>query len=135
MDNVVGKRLASRFFAGCSGRFLGAAQELNKRTPNVPSLRLENVEQVVKIVTEKARAIIGAHRFYRLPGSWGQAGAFAARYTGSEPLPRPSMLLPRRSSAETRPLAEVTQKSTPWTDQSMSEVGQGSTFTVSLPAA
>lgn len=46
-------------------------------------------------------AIIGAHRFYRLPGSWGQAGAFAAAYSGSEPLPRPSMLLPRRASAGT----------------------------------
>ena len=38
---------------------------------------------------------IGAHLFYRLPGRWGDRTAFAAVYSGSEPMPRPSMLLPR----------------------------------------
>ncbi len=43
---------------------------------------------------------IGAHNFYRLPGRFGEAGAFAARYTGSEPLPRPTAILfPRRGLA------------------------------------
>ncbi len=36
---------------------------------------------------------IGAHNFYRLPGPWGEASAFAARYSGTEPMPRPSILL------------------------------------------
>ncbi len=40
-----------------------------------------------------AAARIGAHNFYRLPGAWGGASAFNARYTGTEPLPRPSMTL------------------------------------------
>ena len=40
---------------------------------------------------------IGAHRFYRLPGRWGEPAAFAAAYAGTEPMPRPSMLLPRRA--------------------------------------
>lgn len=39
---------------------------------------------------------IGAHIFYRLPGAWGEAPAFTAAYTGTEPLPRPSMTLVRR---------------------------------------
>ena len=38
---------------------------------------------------------IGAHLFYRLPGRWGEPDAFAAAYSGSEPLPRPSLLMPR----------------------------------------
>lgn len=41
--------------------------------------------------------MLGAHRFYRLPGRWGEPAAFAAAYAGTEPLPRPSMLLPRRA--------------------------------------
>ena len=31
-------------------------------------------------------ATIGAHLFYRLPGSWGGIGAFTQRYAGSEPV-------------------------------------------------
>ena len=40
---------------------------------------------------------IGAHNFYRLPGPWGNSGAFAASYSGSEPLPHPVMTLVRRA--------------------------------------
>jgi spore germination cell wall hydrolase CwlJ-like protein len=36
-------------------------------------------------------AVIGAHNFYRLPGLGGAPGAFAARYAGTEPLPRPAI--------------------------------------------
>ena len=43
--------------------------------------------------------VIGAHNFYRLPGFGGEASAFTAAYTGSEPLPVPSMTLPRRAGA------------------------------------
>ena len=47
-----------------------------------------------------AVGVIGAHRFYRLPGSWGEAGAFTAAYAGSEPLPRPTRILfPRATTA------------------------------------
>ncbi|HWT13984.1 MAG TPA: cell wall hydrolase [Allosphingosinicella sp.] len=42
--------------------------------------------------------IIGAHIFYGLPGAWGAAPAFNARYAGAEPLPRPSMTLVRRAA-------------------------------------
>jgi len=42
---------------------------------------------------------IGAHRFYRLPGRWGEGGAFTAAYAGSEPFPRPSMTLVRPRAA------------------------------------
>ena len=41
--------------------------------------------------------MIGAHNFYSLPGPHGERGAFNAAYSGSEPLPRPSMTLLRRS--------------------------------------
>ena len=44
-------------------------------------------------------AVIGAHNFYRLPGLGGAPGAFVANYTGSEPLPRPSMMLARAAPA------------------------------------
>ncbi len=40
-------------------------------------------------------AEIGAHIFYRLPGQWGEPGAFTDRYAGREPLPRPSMTMVR----------------------------------------
>lgn len=33
---------------------------------------------------------IGAHIFYRLPGGWGQPGAFSDRYAGVEPIARPN---------------------------------------------
>jgi len=36
---------------------------------------------------------IGAHAFYRLPGRFGQAEAFASTYTGIEPIPRPTRIL------------------------------------------
>ena len=39
-------------------------------------------------------AMIGAHNFYRLPGTPGLPGAFSARYAGSEPVPRPAAYLP-----------------------------------------
>ena len=39
-------------------------------------------------------AMIGAHNFYRLPGTPGLPGAFTARYAGSEPVPRPAAYLP-----------------------------------------
>jgi spore germination cell wall hydrolase CwlJ-like protein len=32
-------------------------------------------------------AVIGAHSFYRLPGGWGDPGAFRATYAGREPAP------------------------------------------------
>lgn len=32
-------------------------------------------------------AVIGAHSFYRLPGAWGEPGAFRQRYARREPLP------------------------------------------------
>jgi hypothetical protein len=38
-------------------------------------------------------ATIGAHIFYQLPGLAGAPGAFAQAYAGSEPFPRPSMIL------------------------------------------
>jgi hypothetical protein len=44
---------------------------------------------------------IGAHQFYRLPGVYGAPAAFAAAYSGSEPLPRPSMSLVRRPASTT----------------------------------
>ena len=40
---------------------------------------------------------IGAHIFYRLPGTTGTRPAFAAAYSGIEPLPRPTMSLVRRN--------------------------------------
>jgi spore germination cell wall hydrolase CwlJ-like protein len=39
--------------------------------------------------------VIGAHRFYALPGRWGSPAAFAASYSGSEPFPRPAMTMAR----------------------------------------
>ena len=39
-------------------------------------------------------AVIGAHNFYRLPGTPGLPGAFNDRYAGSEPVPRPAAYLP-----------------------------------------
>ncbi|HEX8643145.1 MAG TPA: cell wall hydrolase [Allosphingosinicella sp.] len=41
---------------------------------------------------------IGAHIFYRLPGQWGQRGAFRDVYAGREPLPRPAMTMTRPAS-------------------------------------
>jgi hypothetical protein len=38
---------------------------------------------------------IGAHIFYRLPGQWGQRGAFSDVYAGREPFPRPAMTMTR----------------------------------------
>jgi spore germination cell wall hydrolase CwlJ-like protein len=43
-------------------------------------------------------AVIGAHSFYRLPGSWGDPGAFRAAYAGHEPAP--SVLLASRPEPE-----------------------------------
>jgi hypothetical protein len=40
--------------------------------------------------------VIGAHIFYRLPGSWGEPQAFRQRYAGAEPIPRPVLLFPRQ---------------------------------------
>ena len=42
--------------------------------------------------------VIGAHRFYALPGQWGRADSFTDAYAGSEPLPRPAAFTPRRSA-------------------------------------
>jgi hypothetical protein len=44
--------------------------------------------------------MIGAHNFYRLPGSPGTPGAFNAAYTGAEPLPRPAMTMMRRAPVD-----------------------------------
>jgi hypothetical protein len=41
---------------------------------------------------------IGAHIFYRLPGAWGERGAFTDAYAGREPLPRPAMTMLRPSA-------------------------------------
>ena len=41
--------------------------------------------------------VIGAHIFYRLPGSVGATAAFNAAYSGREPLPHPTMTLIRRT--------------------------------------
>jgi len=42
---------------------------------------------------------IGAHIFYGLPGGWGEPHAFADTYSGTEPLPRATTMLPRRAGA------------------------------------
>ena len=47
-------------------------------------------------------ATFGAHIFYRLPGNWGEARAFAASYSGNEPMPRPNPIL---ASARRNPAA------------------------------
>ena len=46
----------------------------------------------------RTTAVIGAHLFYRLPGTWGEAAAFTDAYTGVEPFPRPSFTMLRRTS-------------------------------------
>ena len=51
----------------------------------------------------RTTTVIGAHIFYSLPGRFGEAPAFRAAYTGSEPLPRPTMTLLRRASAPAGP--------------------------------
>jgi spore germination cell wall hydrolase CwlJ-like protein len=38
-------------------------------------------------------AVIGAHNFYRLPGTWGSPAAFSDRYAGVEPVARPNPIL------------------------------------------
>jgi spore germination cell wall hydrolase CwlJ-like protein len=40
-------------------------------------------------------AVIGAHLFYRLPGSGGLPAAFSARYEGFEPIARPNPIMVR----------------------------------------
>ena len=55
-----------------------------------------------------AVGIIGAHRFYRLPGSWGEARAFTAAYAGSEPLPRPTRILFPKATAASSGLGALT---------------------------
>jgi len=49
-------------------------------------------------------ATIGAHIFYQLPGLAGAPGAFSNAYAGTEPFPRPSMIL--ASSRAGAPAAE-----------------------------
>jgi spore germination cell wall hydrolase CwlJ-like protein len=44
----------------------------------------------------RTTAVIGAHLFYRLPGAFGEAGAFTDAYTGVEPFPQPSFNMLRR---------------------------------------
>ncbi|MGQ0559839.1 MAG: cell wall hydrolase [Sphingosinicella sp.] len=44
--------------------------------------------------------VIGLHRFYRLPGAWGDRAAFTAAYTGSEPATRPRFTLMRRTAGQ-----------------------------------
>lgn len=44
-------------------------------------------------------AMIGAHNFYRLPGSPGLPGAFNAAYAGSEPVPRSAGYFPFRQAS------------------------------------
>jgi hypothetical protein len=44
-------------------------------------------------------AMIGAHNFYRLPGTPGLSGAFTARYAGVEPMPRSAGYFPFRAPA------------------------------------
>jgi len=43
--------------------------------------------------------MIGAHNFYRLPGTPGLPGAFTAYYAGSEPVPRSAGYFPFRQAA------------------------------------
>jgi len=51
-------------------------------------------------------AVIGAHNFYRLPGTPGLPGAFSDRYAGSEPVPRPAAYIPSfRTAASALDLA------------------------------
>ncbi len=40
-------------------------------------------------------AVIGAHLFYRLPGTGGQRGAFSSPYAGVEPVARPNPIIVR----------------------------------------
>lgn len=51
--------------------------------------------------------VIGAHNFYRLPGPGGEARAFTAAYTGSEPLPVPTMILPRTAATAALPTVDM----------------------------
>ena len=44
-------------------------------------------------------AVIGAHLFYRLPGTAGSPGAFSARYAGAEPIARPNPITVRYNRA------------------------------------
>jgi hypothetical protein len=37
--------------------------------------------------------VIGAHIFYRLPGTWGGPAAFRQAYAGREPMPRPAAIM------------------------------------------
>jgi hypothetical protein len=46
-------------------------------------------------------AVIGAHNFYRLPGTPGLPGAFSVRYAGAEPVPHPAAYLPFRQASAT----------------------------------
>ncbi|HYI64522.1 MAG TPA: cell wall hydrolase [Allosphingosinicella sp.] len=54
-------------------------------------------------------AMIGAHNFYRLPGTPGLAGAFNAHYSGSEPVPRSAGYFPFRAAAAQLDLAAFAQ--------------------------
>ena len=56
-------------------------------------------------------AVIGAHIFYRMPGAWGEPGAFRSYYAGREPAP--SMIVAARApilSAQPAPLLEVAMR-------------------------
>jgi spore germination cell wall hydrolase CwlJ-like protein len=76
---------------------------------------------------------IGAHNFYRLPGRWGQARAFTAAYSGTEPLPRPSMLLPRpAATAGLAPLVQAARSS--GSAANWSPVAVPATVTDTMPA-
>jgi spore germination cell wall hydrolase CwlJ-like protein len=48
-------------------------------------------------------AVIGAHIFYRLPGTAGLPAAFNARYAGAEPVPRSAGYFPFRRPAAAEP--------------------------------
>jgi hypothetical protein len=50
---------------------------------------------------------IGAHLFYRMPGSAGAPAAFTAAYSGREPMSRPAAYTPRRPVPEAAGLAPL----------------------------
>jgi hypothetical protein len=47
-------------------------------------------------------AVVGAHSFYRLPGNWGEPGAFRVAYAGREPAPA-AILAARIQASPTLP--------------------------------
>ena len=75
-DWLRARRIAAEALAGSVHRGVGLATHYHTHQV-LPdwALRLAKVQ------------VIGNHNFYRMPGAWGQAGAFSRRYSGREPSP------------------------------------------------